>query len=439
MSISLPSPTEVPRPPVPFSDAPPQPASPGRRRIDSIDLLRGIVMVIMMLDHTRDFVHRYAMQGFDPTDLQHTSVKLFFTRWITHFCAPVFVFLAGTGAYLQIARGKPKSELSRFLVTRGWWLIVLEFTWVRIAVTFNVDYRFLGVMQVIWVIGVSMILLALLIHLPLRIVGAFGVLMIALHNLLDRFHVDGWRGPQSPVPGFWTKIFFILHQAFEPFPVLWFFPSPIVFVLYPLVPWIGVMAAGYTFGVLYQMNAERRRRWLLIMGGAATLLFIVMRGINRYGDSSHWSEQSTPAFTFLSFLNVTKYPPSLLFLLMTLGSAMLTLALFESNRLAAARSDSLWNRLRTFFVTFGRVPLFFYLLQWPTAHFLSVIVHFIAGKPVRWMFGSQINFNGPPPGSGFNLAVVYACWIVGVLLLYPLCKWFAGVKARRHDWWLSYL
>src|SRR6266436_3508793 len=232
MSVSLPSPTDIPRPPSPFTDAPPQPIPPGRRRIDSIDLLRGIVMVIMMLDHTRDFVHYAALQGFDPTDLAHTSVKLFLTRWITHFCAPVFVFLAGTGTYLQIARGKSKGELSRFLVSRGFWLIVLEFTWVRIAVTFNVDYRFLGVMQVIWVIGVSMIVLAVLIHLPLRVVGTFGVLMIASHNLLDRFHVEGWHGPQSPVPGVWAQLFMILHQAFEAFPVLWFFPSPVVLVLF---------------------------------------------------------------------------------------------------------------------------------------------------------------------------------------------------------------
>ncbi|MBA2704517.1 MAG: DUF1624 domain-containing protein [Blastocatellia bacterium] len=439
MSVSLPSPTDFPRPPAPFADAPPQPAAPGRGRIDSIDVLRGIVMVIMMLDHTRDFVHRYALQGFDPTDLAHTSVKLFLTRWITHFCAPVFVFLAGSGVYLQIARGKSKSSLSRFLVTRGLWLIVLEFTWVRIAVNFNVDYRFLGMMQVIWTIGVSMIVLAALIHLPLRVVGAFGVLMIAFHNLLDRFHVEGWHGPQSPVPGFWAKLFIILHQAFEAFPVLWFFPSPVVFVLYPLIPWIGVMAAGYAFGAVYQMNAEKRRRLLLVMGSIATLFFIVLRAINHYGDPSHWSEQSTPSFTFISFLNVTKYPPSLLYLLMTLGPAMLALALFESNKLGASRSHSFWNRIRTFFITFGRVPLFFYLLQWPTSHFMSLIVHLIAGKPVRWMFGSEIDFNGPPPGAGFNLAVVYACWIAGVLLLYPLCKWFAGVKARRRDWWLSYL
>lgn len=439
MSVSLPSPTEVPRPPAPFADAPPQPTSPGRGRIDSIDLLRGIVMIIMMLDHTRDFVHRYVLQGFDPTDLAHTSVKLFLTRWITHFCAPVFVFLAGTGAYLQIARGKSKSTLSRFLVTRGLWLIVLEFTWIRMAVTFNTDYRFLGGLQVIWVLGVSMIVLAVLIHLPLRIVGAFGVLMIALHNLLDRYHVQGWRGPESPVPGFWTKIFILLHQSFEAFPVLWFFPSPVVFVLYPLLPWIGVMAAGYAFGVVYQMDAERRRRILIILGGVATALFLLLRALNRYGDSSHWTRQSDWKFTVLSFLNVTKYPPSLLFLLMTLGPAMLALAFFESNKLAASRPNAFWNSIRNFFITFGRVPLFFYLLQWPTAHLISVLVHLIAGKPVSWMFGTSINFNGPPPGVGFNLAVVYACWIAGVLLLYPLCKWFAGVKARRRDWWLSYL
>jgi uncharacterized membrane protein len=425
--------------PLPALDAPPHPKSPAHRRIDSIDLLRGIVMVIMMLDHTRDFVHRYALQGFDPTDLAHTSVKLFFTRWITHFCAPVFVFLAGTGAYLQIARGKSKSSLSRFLVTRGLWLIVLEFTWIRMAVTFNTDYRFLGGIQVIWVIGVSMIVLAVLIHLPLRVVGAFGVLMIALHNLLDRYHVQGWRGPESPVPGFWTKIYILLHQAFEAFPVLWFFPSPVVFVLYPLIPWIGVMAAGYAFGAVYQMDARRRRRILIILGGVATALFLLLRAMNRYGDPSHWARQSDWKFTILSFLNVTKYPPSLLFLLMTLGPALLALAWFESNTDKSQTNPSFSGRIRSVFVTFGRVPLFFYLLQWPTAHFISVLVHLIAGKPVSWMFNTSINFGPPPPGVGFNLAVVYACWIAGVLLLYPLCKWFAGVKARRRDWWLSYL
>ena len=407
-------------------------------RIDSIDLLRGIVMVVMMLDHTRDFVHSASYQ-FDPTDLTQTNVALFFTRWITHYCAPIFVFLAGTGAYLQFARGKSKKDLSRFLITRGLWLIVLEFTLVRLGATFSVDYRFLGMMQVIWVIGVSMIALAGLIHLPLRVIAGFGVTMIALHNLLDRdrFHVQGWQGPGSAVPSYSAKLFIILHQANEPFPIVGW-PSPVVFVLYPLIPWIGVMAAGYAFGVIYRWDTARRRRLLLMLGSAATILFIVLRFINLYGDPSPWSRQSSILFTVLSFLNTTKYPPSLLFLFMTLGPAMLALALFESPA-AVRESTPASGRLRNFFVTFGRVPLFFYLLQWPAAHLIAVIVHAAAGKPWRWMFGSLTGVEPPPPGVGFNLAVVYACWLVGVLLLYPLCKWFAGLKARRRDWWLSYL
>ncbi len=435
-----------------FVDAPPEPVKPIKGRIDSIDLLRGIVMVIMMLDHTRDFIHRDVLQGFDPTDLSRTNVILFFTRWITHFCAPVFVFLAGTSAYLQFARGKSKRELARFLVTRGLWLIVLEFTVIRIAVSFSVDYTFLGGLQVIWVLGVSMIVLAALIHLPLRIVGAFGVGMIALHNLLDGIKVQSWRGPQDPVPRLGAKLWILLHQAFEAFPVLGFFPSPVVFVIYPLIPWVGVMAAGYAFGVVYQWDAQRRRRLLFIMGSAASALFVVLRLANIYGDPARWSKQNTAAFTLLSFLNTTKYPPSLLFLLMTLGPALLLLAWFESGSAPtgiestnvslgsrASRPHSLLGRLRNALVTFGRVPLFFYILQWFTAHFMSVILHLLAGKPVRWMFDSQTFITGPPPGVGFSLAVVYVCWIAGVLLLYPLCKWFAGVKARRRDWWLSYL
>jgi len=417
------------------------PAKPARVRIDSIDLLRGIVMVIMMLDHTRDFVHSEVLQGFDPTNLQHTNATLFFTRWVTHFCAPVFIFLAGTSAYLQFSRGKSKKELSRFLVTRGLWLILLEFTVVRSAVTFNLDYRFLGAMQVIWVIGISMIVLAALIYLPLRIVASSAIVMIALHNVLDGLRVQGgWQGPNSPVPGYGAKLYMILHQPFEAFPIAGF-PSPVVFVLYPLIPWIGVMAAGYAFGALYQLDFQKRRRLLLIMGVASTVLFIVLRAVNRYGDPSLWSQQVTSTFTILSFLNVTKYPPSLLFLLMTLGPGMVALALFEKRGpdcLPATASWSLADRIRQVFVTFGRVPLFFYLLQWLIAHLISVAVHFAAGKQVGWMFDSQTMITGPPPGVGFSLAVVYACWIAGVLLLYPLCKWFAGVKSRHLDWWLSY-
>ena len=408
----------------------PQPNPNARARIDSIDLLRGIVMVIMMLDHTRDFVHANALRFEDPTDPASTHVLLFFTRWITHFCAPVFVFLAGTSAYLQLARGKSKAQLSKFLVTRGLWLIVLEVTIVKLGITFNPDIRFLGFLQVIWVIGVSMIVLAALIHLPRIAIAAFGLLLIALHNLTDSIRVEGWSGPETPVPDLSAKLWILLHQAFNGFPILGF-PSPVVFVIYPLIPWVGVMAVGYVFGALYQLDAQRRRRLLLIMGGATTLLFIIIRATNLYGDPSPWSQQKNFVFTALSFLNTSKYPPSLLFLLMTLGPAIIFLAFAES-----ASSQS---RIRNFFVTFGRVPLFFYVLQWITAHIISIFLHFAFGKPVSWLWRSPVEFFQPVPGIGFNLAVVYLAWIAGVLLLYPLCKWFAGVKQRRKSWWLSYL
>ncbi len=412
------------------------PLDPGpaneRRRIDAIDLLRGIVMVIMMLDHTRDFVHSGGFQ-FDPTDLSKTTVAIFLTRWITHYCAPIFVFLAGTGAFLQFARGKSKSELSKFLLTRGLWLIVLELTVVRFGVFFSLDIRFFGFLQVIWVIGLSMIIMAALIHLPLKVIGAFGVGMIFLHNLLDRIQVTGWRGPGTPIPSVWSKLWIVLHQPFSPFPVLPVL-SPIVVVVYNLIPWVGVMAAGYAFGSVYKFDAARRRRWLLAMGGAATVLFIVVRAINIYGDPARWSGQKNAVFTILSFINTTKYPPSLLFLLMTLGPAMLLLALFEFGA-------NVLGPLRNPLVTFGRVPLFFYFGQWYTAHLLAILIGVIAGQPVAWQWESPIDkFTKPPlPGIGFPLWVVYLCWIGGVLFLYPLCKWFAGVKARRRDWWLSYL
>src|SRR2546430_1349744 len=219
-----------PAPPETLPD-PPRP----RGRIDSIDLLRGIVMVIMMLDHTRDFVHN-AVLRFDPLDLSQTNPLLFFTRWITHFCAPTFVFLAGTGAYLQFARGKSKSEMSRFLVSRGLWLIVLEFTVVRLGAFFNLNPAFLLFLQVIFVIGFSMIVLAALIHLPLKITAGFGLVMIALHNILDRFPVKPWQGPQSPVPSWGAKLWMLLHQA-GIFPIGPHFPSPLVFVPDPLIPW----------------------------------------------------------------------------------------------------------------------------------------------------------------------------------------------------------
>ena len=412
----------------------PEPVKPARQRIDSIDLLRGIVMVIMMLDHTRDFIHSGALL-FDPLDLSKTTVWLFLTRWITHFCAPVFVFLAGTGAYLRYARGSSKRELSRFLISRGVWLIILEFTVVRLGAFFNLDPRFLLFLQVIFVIGFSMIVLAGLIHVPLKVTAALGLLMIAFHNILDKYPVQRWQGPQSPVPSWGAKLYMLLHQP-GIFPIGPHFPSPLVFILYPLIPWIGVLAVGYAFGVLYQQDARLRKRWLLIVGGIVTLLFIFIRAVDKYGEPLHWSRQKNVVFTILSFINTTKYPPSLDYLLMTLGPAILALALFE----ISAGPQPGKSMLRNFFVTFGRVPLFFYILQWFTAHTIAILLHLAFGKPVHWLFQTPIDwFTHPPVGNGFNLIVVYVSWIAGVLLLYPLCKWFAGVKKRRRDWWLSYL
>lgn len=399
----------------------------GRTRVDSVDLLRGLVMVIMMLDHTRDFVHGEAWT-FDPTDLTKTYPLLFFTRWITHFCAAIFVFLAGTGAYFQEMRGKPKRELSGFLVSRGIWLVVLELTVVRLGIFFNPDYSNLfGFLQVIWAIGWSMIVLAALIQLPLRAVAGIGIGMIALHNLLDGIEVTSWRGPGSPTPGFGASVWSILHQPGVIFP--FGAGGPHATVLYPLIPWIGVMAAGYSFGSIYRLDRLARRRLLLRLGSGLTLAFIALRAINIYGDPSRWAVQKSAAMTVVSFLNATKYPPSLLFLLMTLGPALLALAWYEkTNRRTIGRV----------LVTYGRVPLFFYVLQWLTAHTLAIIALGLAGKPFGYLV-SMVDPPTPPVDYGFSLPMVYALWILGVVLLYPLCKWYAGVKARRRDWWLSYL
>ena len=390
-------------------------------RVNSVDLLRGVVMVIMLLDHMREFVHRDEL-NFQATDLSRTNAPLFFTRWITHFCAPVFVFLAGTGAFLQMARGKSKSELAAFLVKRGLWLILLEITLIRALVWFNVDLRFALQLQVIWVIGVSMIALAALVGRSLRLIAALSVAMIALHNLLD-----GVRVNPGPPTGFLASVWMVLHQP----GVIFFTPSVYGLALYPLIPWVGVLTAGYAFGTFYQLEAERRRRILSWMGAALLALFVLLRSLNVYGDPSMWAPQKNALFTVLSFLNASKYPPSLLFLLLTLGAAILALPWFE-------RIEN--GRLSRIFITFGRVPLFFYLGQWVTVHALATLAGYLAGQPIGWLFVSPLDRPSPNPGNlGFSLWVVYVFWFLGLLLLYPLCRWFAEVKRRRRDWRLSYL
>lgn len=398
-----------------------------KERIYSIDLLRGVVMMIMLLDHTRDFVHHGALLS-DPTDLATTNVPLFFTRWITHYCAPTFVFLSGISIYLQRLNGKSNSELSRFLFTRGLWLILLEFTVVRFAIVFNLDYSFFGMAQVIWVIGVSMIAMAALIYLPVKVTGVIGLAMILLHNLLDRFQLPpnvAFSGTADLGQRFWL----IFHQM-GVVPLV--SEGPVIFFAYPLIPWIGVMAAGWAFGTIYDWEAERRRKTLYIVGVAATVLFIVVRFSNLYGDPSAWSTQPSASFTILSFLNATKYPPSLLFLLMTVGPAMIVLAATDG-----ISGKGIGQRIA---ITFGRVPMFFYLLQWFTAHGFGILLSLIVGKSISYFF---MNFGGnsaaAPPDYGFSLPVVYAAWIGGLIILFPLCYWYGEYKRKNKHWLLSYL
>jgi uncharacterized membrane protein len=401
-----------------------------RARMDSVDLLRGIVMVIMMLDHTRDYVAAGTFQ-FDPTDLTRTTPAFFFTRWITHFCAPTFVFLAGASIYFQRARGMPVGELSKFLVKRGLWLIVLEFTVLKWLMWYNFNPGYLATLQVIWVIGISMIAMAALVHLPLRAVALFGIATIVLGNLLDPIQIQAWTGPESPVPSWPGKLWMLIHQA-GPMPVAGF-PGPMVLAMYTFVPWVGVMATGYGFGVIYEWEAERRRRFLVRVGLATIAAFFIVRAINVYGDPAPWKSQARAVMTVVSFFNVTKYPVSFQFLMMTLGPAMLLLAWLE-------RVD-VRGRLAGIFVTFGRVPLFYYLLQWVMAHTMGIVLALAAGKSsvAHYFKNPPDAYTTAPPDAGFSLGVTWIAWLVGVALLYPLCRWYAGVKGRHKESWLKYL
>jgi uncharacterized membrane protein len=388
-----------------------EPPGDARPRLDSVDLLRGAVMALMVLDHAREF---FTIDRFDPTDLTRADAATFLTRWVTHFCAPTFAFLAGTGAYLASSRGRSRPALARFLLTRGLWLVVLELTVVRLGLTFNLNYQFVP-LTVLWSIGVSMVVLSGLVFLPLPAIAAFGLVLIAGHNALD--------GVRPEDLGRFGGLWAVLHR-----------PGPLatfgrvnVFVLYPLVPWIGVVAAGYAFGGLLRQGPQRRRRTLLALGLGLTAAFVVLRALNVYGDPRPWSAQKTPLLTALSFLNCQKYPPSLLFLLMTLGPAIAALAVFD-------REVGGWARP---LVTLGRVPLFFYLLQWFLLHTLAIVVAWLRGQPYAWLIG-----NGPfggPPEYGYGLPTVYLFWAVALVLLYPPCRRFAALKRRRRDPWLSYL
>ena len=395
------------------------------RRIVSVDILRGIVMIIMLLDHTREYVNAEAFL-FSPTDLSKTTAALFFTRWITHYCAPTFVFLSGVSIYLQKQRGKTGPELTKFLLTRGLWLIVLEFTVVRFAIFFSFDYSLLGLAEVIWIFGLSMIIMAALVRMQLSVSAAFGVMLIVGHNALDLLVALGMSQPGTAGQILWT----FLHQ---PGIVALFGGATRVFVAYPIIPWVGVMTAGYALGAVYGWDDPRRRRTLLTIGVAATAGFIVLRLVNIYGDPSPWKYQATTGFTILSFLNTTKYPVSLLFLLMTLGPTLIFLALADR-----VDGKGLLTRIA---LTYGRVPLFYFILQMVVAHLAGVVLGLAAGFDVSFWF-TNYPFSETvklPNGFGFSLATTYAAWIVGLIILYPICTWYGRVKRESGHWLFSYM
>jgi uncharacterized membrane protein len=379
------------------------------RRLASVDRVRGLVMVLMALDHVRWF---FSDADFSPTDLAHTSVALFLTRWVTHFCAPAFVFLAGTGAFLSATRGTTRPELARYLVTRGLWLIFLEATVVHVAWSFqfDLDRQYLGVL---WAIGGSMIAMAGLIFLPLQVVGLAGVALIAGHNLADGLDLDSFKDGAGHLSALgWLAN--VLHVSRPP-------------ISYPLIPWLGVMMAGYAFGPVLLLPRADSLRVAAVGGAVLAVAFVLLRAANGYGDPTPWAVQPEPVFSTLSFLNTKKYPPSLLYLLMTLGPTLLALAWPSGHTGPISR----------LLVAFGRVPLFFYLLHLYLIHGLALLVAWAQGLEVAAFLAPFMDF---PKDWGFGLPAVYGIWAAVVAMLYPLCRWYSRVKARHHgSWWVGYL
>ncbi len=387
----------------------------GRDRVDTVDVVRGIIMILMALDHTRDF---FGDAAASPTNPATTTVALFFTRWVTHFCAPTFFLLTGTGAWLS-RRRRSTGDLSRFLVTRGLWLILLELTVMRLFWQFNIDYR-VTLLNVLWALGWSMIALAALVHLPARVVGAIGVVMIAAHNLLDGVQAAAF-GSMAPV---WT----VLHVPGFLVPG----PTHFVFTAYPLIPWIGVAAAGYALGALWELPVERRRALLLRLGLGLIAGFVLLRALNLYGEPRPWTAQANAAMTVVSFLNLNKYPPSLLFLLMTLGPVLLALRALDARTPAALRPAEV----------IGKVPMFYYVMHVLLLHLVALGASLVRYGTARPAMESPTLDRFPMtqlPGWPASLPVVYLIWIGVVLALYPCCRWYADVKRRSRNPWLSYL
>jgi uncharacterized membrane protein len=396
-------------------------ATTSARRVEGIDAVRGTVMVLMALDHVRDFIHCGAM-SYSPTDLSQTTPPVFFTRWVTHFCAPTFMLLAGVGAFLWQHGKRTKPQLSTFLFTRGLWLIALELTAMQLGIYFDVSLKYPIFLLVLWALGVSMIVLALLIWLPIPVLAVLSIAVITLHDLLD--------GVNAAQLGTAAWAWNLLHQ-----PGAFRLAGATIIVGYPLVPWVAVMALGFCLGPQFLIERAVRRSRLTVIGAATTLAFLVLRALNGYGDPQPWAVQHSPVYTAMSYLNTTKYPPSVDFLLMTLGPSLLALAWFD--RPGLKRSNPL--------VVFGRVPLLYFVVHFYAAHAAAVLLALAryGTGALAFIFQPLPSMGGPsdlfPAEFGYDLWVVYLVWAIIVLALYPACRWFAAIKAKQHDWWLSYL
>ncbi len=401
--------------------APTVPVPIDSSRLACVDMLRGVAIILMSLDHTRDF---FTGVTFAPEDLAHTSGPLFFTRWVTHFCAPIFFLLAGTGAYLSLSRGRSRHDLSRFLWTRGLWLVILDLTVVAFAWTFTLPFLF---SDVLWSLGWSMVAMSLLIRWRVRWVAIFGAGLIVTHNLFD------YVNPASL--GKFGGLWIIMHGHGD----FWIEPGKAdFFVLFPLIPWTGVMAMGCAIGALLQ-----RKNWRQVVfriGGLLTAAFLFLRYFHLYGNSHHilngvaagrWRAQPSLALTIVAFFDTLKYPPSLQFLLMTLGPSLMALAW-----LGAVNPR---NWLAKSVAVFGRVPLFYYLVHLYVIHTAAVYAAIICKQKAAWLLYGGFMLNSPPAGYGHRLPFIYAMWLAIILFMYPLCRGFMKIKEDHRDWrWLSY-
>jgi uncharacterized membrane protein len=394
-----------------------RPLSGTQQRIASLDIIRGVVMVLMAIDHVRVY------SGLPPGG---PAPGIFFTRWITNFCAPAFVFLAGTAAYLHGTKLGNKGALARWLAVRGTWLVLLELTVLRFAWTFNVDWAQYNMAGVIWAIGWSMVLLSVLVFLPTAVVGAIGVAIIALHNLMDSLSPSVVTSlGQGSLSWLWKLLYLggmVSLGRGE--------TAPPLIVLYSLIPWAGVMAAGYAFGVVMRLEPERRRKICLWLGLGATAAFLILRALDVYGDPRRLSA-SSPLPAAFQFINTTKYPASLLFLLMTLGPTIALIPFAERMRGPVGRVLSI----------FGRVPLFFYLLHIPLIHIAAIAVSLVTtGHVSPWLFANHpVGPPPPPPGYVWTLGQLYVVWAGVIVILYYACNWYAKLKSRSRNPWLSYL